>query len=300
MGARALSIEELTAENTEVRGFNGRAIVNCGFSLPIVFHQPTGLYCALSVTRTPGPVWSTEAEIQELEKIGRITLLSNPERIKAGSISDQVIYTPETVSLPQDWNILPRKQPVVIWVKGSFLRHLTMNENQLPYTFGNFSRWHRATPPQEDQTNGPYLQPQFYIGCTSVQTCEDLLDQWGKQAKVCFDKELTKEHRDWLQLESVADDGLCAARNHGLRYWLYVRYCACFYFRNSSLSNPQPERAYRLFQVFVQPVYQGITWKRFRQEMFVIVRWAQDVKRFAEGSSTSKVGSLNLGHSTTR
>ncbi len=84
---------------------------------------------------------------------------------------------------------------------------------------------------------------------------------------------------NWLQLELVADDGLCAARNHGLRYWLYVRYCMCFYFGSASLWGSEPERAYRLFQVFVQPAYEGVTWERFREEMFVIVRWAQDVKR---------------------
>ncbi len=117
MGARTVPVEELTAENTEVRGFNGRATVNCGFSLPIVRHQPTGLYCALSVTRTPGPVWSTEEEIREFEASGRVTLLSDTERLEAASGAHQVTYAPEAILLPNDWNVVPRKQPVLNGIK---------------------------------------------------------------------------------------------------------------------------------------------------------------------------------------
>jgi len=196
MGARTVPVEELTAENTEVRGFNGRATVNCGFSLPIVRHQPTGLYCALSVTRTPGPVWSTEEEIREFEASGRVTLLSDTERLEAASGAHQVTYAPEAILLPNDWNVVPRKQPVLIWVKGRFLRNLSMTEHDLPYTYGHFSRWFKAAPPKKVQTDNPYLEPKFYVGCTSANKCEYLLDTWGEQAKHYFDKGLTKELTD--------------------------------------------------------------------------------------------------------
>jgi hypothetical protein len=285
MGARAVPLAELTTENTEVRGFNGRATVNCGFSLPIIRHQPTGLYCALSVTRTPGPVWSTEEEIREFEVLGRLTLLSGTERIVPTTEWDQAVtYAPEPIPLPDDWNATPRKQPVVIWVKSMFLHHLSMREQHLSYTYSAFARWYRTAFPQTGQQEDPYGT--FYVGCTDIRKSEYVLNLWGQQAKHGFDerlaRQLTRNILDWLTLEWVADAGLCAARDHGLRYWLYVRYCAALYFGSRQPGfEPEPERAYRIFQVFVQAAYQGVTWERFCEEMFVIVRRAHDVRRLA-------------------
>jgi hypothetical protein len=277
MGARAVPLAELTHENTEVRGFNGRATVNCGFSLPIVWHQPTGLYCALSVTRMPGPVWSTEDEIRELEALGRVTLLSQTERLQpGGSAPAKVTYTPMPILLPSSWNDIPRKQPIAIWVKELFLRHLSTPENDLFYLWVNDAWWYKAVPSDADSMSQRVFET-FYVACSYINKAESRLDWWGKRAKHLFDTELAKEHPDWHWLKSLADDGLCAARDHGLRYWLYVRSCAALYFG----FEPEPERAYRIFQVFIQAAYQGVTWERFREEMFVIVRRAHDVRRLA-------------------
>src|SRR5271165_3079506 len=132
MGARAVSLEELTAETTEVRGFNGRASVNCGFSLPIVLHKPTGLYCVLSVTREPGPIWSTQEEIRELEAAGRVTLLSGTERLTLPlRPQDPVSHSPEPIELPEELDVISRKQPVVVWVNENFFRNLSITEQGL-------------------------------------------------------------------------------------------------------------------------------------------------------------------------
>jgi hypothetical protein len=283
MGSRTVPLEELNADNTEVRGFNGRAAVNCGFSLPIVLHKPTGLYCALSVTRTPAPVWSTEAQIRELETSGQVTLLSDTEGLSRVSEPLNVTYATKPITLqPVDWNVVPRKQPVVIWAFGRLLMHLAhvSRPDILLTAYNPFSEWYSAVPCQVQQTDD--LGSKFFVTCTSTAECEMLLDHWGEIAKHRFDDDLTREQCNWQELRQVADDGLCAARDHGLRYWLYVRYCASHYFSDSGPNAPEPERAYRLFQILVQPIYRGVTWERFVEEMFVIVGWAQDVRRLAK------------------
>ncbi len=287
MGARAVPLDELTDENAEICGFNGRPTVNCGFSLPIVLHKPTGLYCALSITRESGPIWSTEQEIHELETSGRITLLSGTERPE-NRFEREVTWRPAPIEWPWGWNFIPPQQPVVVWVKEVFLHDLSMTEKDLlqqqwtDYGNGMFPSFYKCVPSHDEPTC--QTSQKFYATCAEIVATEPHLDHWGQRAKGLFDKGLTDKSPNWFHLEALANDGLCAARDRGLRYWLYVRYCASIYFRTHSERGygSAPERAYRIFQVFVEPAYQGVTWERFRDEMFVIVGWAQDVRRLTE------------------
>ncbi len=212
MGARTVHVEELTTENTQVRGFNGRATVNCGFSLPIVWHQPTGLYSALSVTRTPGPVWSTEEkiqelaltadrlegpldslvwsteeEIQELAASGRLTLLLGTKKLELASFPDGVKSSPAPILLPVEWNLewnlVPLKQPVVVWAKDVFLFHLSKTEKDLwRDTFAGFPPWYRGVPSHAEST-GPSLFEEFYVACADIEKTEYCLDRWGDLAR---------------------------------------------------------------------------------------------------------------------
>jgi hypothetical protein len=271
-------------DNTEVRGFNGRPSARCGFSLPIICHLPTRLYCALSITRKPGLVWTTEEEIRELQAAGRVTLFRETKRlddsilISTGSTSpraDEFAWLPKAVRLPKEWSTTPeRKQPAVLWFYEATLIRLSTFLN---WVFsGNMPDLYRVDAYGEASLQRDQLAPLF-VCCAAVDWVEAKLDSWAQLAKELFDAELSREAPVWHHLLDLADDGLCAGRDRGLRYWLYVRYCAALYYRPKA----GPERAYQTYRVFIQTAYPGVTWDRVCEEMFVVIRRAQDVRRLA-------------------
>jgi hypothetical protein len=274
-------LSELTADNTEVRGFNGRPSATCGFSLPIICHLPTRLYCALSVTRKPGLVWTTEEEIRELQAAGRVTLFRATKRLDyhaTNSIqprADELTWSPEAMQLPKGWNTTnERKQPAILWFHEAILLALS---TFLDWLFsGGVPELHRSDAYGEASQKRDHLESLFAC-CAAADWVEAKLNTWGWSAKERFDTELSREAPTWGRLLDLADDGLCAARDGGLRYWLYVRYCAALYYR----PNAGPERAYQTYRVFIQTAYPGVPWDRVCEEMFVVVRRAQDVRRLA-------------------
>jgi hypothetical protein len=304
MGARTVPLQEVTADNTEVCGLNGRPSVLCGFSPPIVRHRPSGLYCALSVTRTPGLVWNTEEEIRELGAAGRITLLSETMRLtektdeSSSSSRDEFTLVPEAIRLPRRWKTdTTVVQPVVLWITEKFRYYIPV---YLGDHAGTSPPWYVLSAQQSDPVDWGEI---LYLNCETLDKVEWQLDSWGRDAREMFDEQLSEAFgwwsgvpQRWGQFRQLADAGLCAARDAGLRYWLYVRYCATSYFTSERFAGDEvaPENAYQTFQVLVRPFYPGVTWNRFCEDMFMVARRAQDIARLSALQGVPVSGSTHV------
>jgi hypothetical protein len=186
-------LAELTPANTEVVGLNGKVAGHCGYSLPVVKYTPKDLYCVLSITRKPGPLWTDEAKVLEMRAAGRVTLFKESNRF------------------PDGWSVGRAQQPVVVWAP-SFLTNGTMRVPQ------HATRFLLSESVQ-------------VLVCPDVEQAESWLSEVASKAQVWFDNLLAKEPRDWASLSHVAELGGQAAREAGQRYWAYVRRAVALYFQ---------------------------------------------------------------------
>ncbi len=239
MDTTALRLTDLTPENTEVVGLNGKPAGPCGYGLPIIRHRPTGLFGVLSLARKPGPAWGHEPELREMEAAGRLTLF------------------PEAIKLPSGWSAEKGQQPVVAWFS-RFLASWPLHQPQQP-TFLLLAE------------SGPFLF------CADQGDVEKWLSDLAALAQAEFDRSLAGGPPRWEWLAEVAEVGLQAAREHGQRYWMYVRRGVALYFRPAA----PPELAYQLFRGAVEPAYRGVTWARFLEGMGVVYERAKYLRQEA-------------------
>ena len=259
MGAPNLSLAEIPAADLEFVGLNGRPSVDCGFSLPIVRHKPTNRFALLE--RLGSPLrWDTPEVIDEFESLGRLTRLETPFPLP-GEMGTDIYYDQDT-------------QPVVVWVTPDFLGYLDA-ESLAACDQPAFQRVHL---PADSQVVRAFFWLSYSGGITG------LFNHWANTLVRKFDAGLTLELPDLEELERVADFGLCAARAPGVRYALFVRYCAAMYFR----PDVPPERAATQYRVFVRNEFKTVSWDRFRADMMFVLTRSRDRLEFDRPKSSGE------------
>jgi hypothetical protein len=265
-------LSDVAPDDLEVWGFEGVASVVCGLSLPIVRHKSTNRFCALSLARRGGPTWSSQSEIDEHLRSGRLARFAQP------------LLLPQTA-----FPLRASEQPLIAWAQDLFWRSLDMPDEQTIRYQTQGLGWSkqevlRQVPsPAGSLPAEETVKPRrdLWIACAAAADVESDLDDWAQDYRDQFDKKMLVLDPDWFLLKQLADHGLCAARSAANRYTLYVRYCAALYYSPLTSSRAADwQQALQLFRVIIQNEFPSVNWDRFRQDMAFVMERSRDVLRF--------------------
>jgi hypothetical protein len=263
MGSPSLSLTDIPNADLEVVGLNGRPAVDCGFSLPIVRHKPSDRFALLG-RLGERLKWDARGVIDEFAQLGRLTLLESPFPLQAETRA-KLYHDSESL-------------PVVAWATPIFLASVE-HPQSFGVTVAAMVAMEENTQHQEVLLRGDAETVNAFFWLSNTRDVTSWCDQRAKELIQVYDHGLTSGPPDWPNLERIADFGLCAARDAGLRYALFVRYCAAMYF-NTGLP---AERALTQYRVFVRNEFKSVTWDRFREDMLAVVMRGKDVAAYRNG-----------------
>jgi hypothetical protein len=128
-------------------------------------------------------------------------------------------------------------------------------------------------------------EPTAWAACAPQDTASRLLDSWGEMLQEKAAAALAADLPNfWERAGRLADLGLCAARDEGLRWRLYLRLGAALSF------SPTPERIRRLFDLFIAPRYPDRTWERYLQEMAGLAEVVRKVRNQLQEARVTGTG----------
>ena len=261
MGAPATQLTELDPSDLEVIGFNGRPSVACGYSLPVVRHQPSGLGSILS-WKSP-PQWRPASIFREFVSLERATELPEPFPLPPGvRLGDPLVAA---------WAHRRELDEVPSVVKAYTQLKLSPLSGKAASVQ---SREFDIRP--DGGTTLVWVEPEVGL----VQR----FDSWGTGAIRDFDRSLALPKPPWDRLERTADIALCAARDRTVRYQALKRYCLSLYF------NPArpPERVETVFRLVVRTEFPDVTWGPFCDSINLIADRGRDLLRYERDPSSGK------------
>ncbi len=228
-----VSLDELTIDNSEVVGLNGRPSGYCGYSPPIVRHIPSNSFCVLSYSRMPAVVWNREFVIREMAQLGRIKLLKHPLKLPLCSLNPQ------------------KQQPLVVWAKLSFLRMIDLENDK---DFWSHLRW-----PSFAELPLRFIDTDHRIGlnCETEESVQRLFGEYATILRNRFDLLMQQVLLYPESLKQIAMMGLQAERDLEKRYWMYARVAMV----------SEKKVAEQIFRGAVQPIYKESTWDQFLNDM---------------------------------
>jgi hypothetical protein len=282
MGTPSVRVADIPSAEVEVVGLNGRPSGGCGYSLPVIRHKPTDLHTLLGRVNSP-LLWDSKQTIDEFEQLARLTRLETPIPIPFDNLAD--CYEDESAL------------PVVAWATPHFLTMIHDPKTDVWKTALNVMHNDRLLQTARvavDPTARQSVSAYFWLADAGDEdgsgALVGLFNDWAGQLIRRYDAGLTGDPK-WDDLKRIADYGLSAARESGVRYLLYARYCAAMYYSPDGL----PERAHNVFRVFVKNEFKSVTWDRFREDMRVVVMRGKDVAAYRNGTPAPAEASVPQG-----
>lgn len=228
-------MSSLAFEDLEIVGFDGTVLVECEAVLPVARHKPTDLFFKL--------VAGSDSQRLATEFIS----FSTKDEIEAYVKEGRLTLLPEPVAAFAG--------AVVVYVDENLLAAADI---QLP----DYIRWQQ-------------LMPHVWVGCSTQEVVEDLLDYWAtrlmNEATLLLEEFFLENNQKLCKrAEYLTDMALCAAEGATLRARIYLRAGVSIMFSDT------PERLDNLYQLTVRHEFKDWTWETFQVRLRRLIDLLKD------------------------